>query len=594
KPLPIRSDEWQVYASFVLAQHQKDFPLSNEALGYGKTPLAFGLPTSHLLSKVKPAFWGYYFLDIERAFSWQWNFKIFPFLVASFLLLMLFTRNHFLLSLFGAVWLLLSSAIQWWSMYTELFTYGMVSLISFIYILYAEKPRTIIINGILLVLSSYSFAMVLYPAYQVPFAYFLLACLTGYLIKNRIELKTGFSKNTLLRILTLSGLLIIVIGLLYLFLHETKETIDVISNTVYPGKRNESGGNFSILNMFTDNFNWFMNDHKFPGKWGNICELSSFLLLFPLASIIAVVEFIKFKKFNPLLSALIVYQIFILIWILVGLPEFLAKITLLNTSPSFRSFFIYGFANVVGTIIILSHYRNNVFKNNVLTKVVSFILLCGLVYGLHTLVNKQVDFYFSEIQVIIATIIFAGFNWIVFHFHTNRSVQIAFYTALLIFLVPNITINPLAKGLSPYFENAVFKSVSEIHAKDPEAGWVVFGNYSTPNFLKAAGVNCFNGVQFAPPLKKLEILDPMQENVDTYNRYAHISFTSLIDGKDSIEFELRQADLYFVHMDPCSPRFNELGLKYIMFTYQPDPIETECMTFIKGITNHYIFQRNDL
>ena len=83
KPLPIRSDEWQVFSSFVLAQQEKDFPLTNEALGYGKTPITFGVPTQHLLSKIRPAFWGFYLLDIERAFSWHWNFKIFPFLIST-------------------------------------------------------------------------------------------------------------------------------------------------------------------------------------------------------------------------------------------------------------------------------------------------------------------------------------------------------------------------------------------------------------------------------------------------------------------------------------------------------------------------------
>ena len=95
KPLEVRSDEWLVVSSFILAQEQDTFPVTNAALGYGNTPLIMGLPTNHILSKIKPALWGYYILDKERAFSWQWNFKIAPFLIASFLLLMLFTKNNF-------------------------------------------------------------------------------------------------------------------------------------------------------------------------------------------------------------------------------------------------------------------------------------------------------------------------------------------------------------------------------------------------------------------------------------------------------------------------------------------------------------------
>ena len=106
KPLRIRSDEWLVGSSFTIAQQREGFPVSNEAIGYGKSPLTTGLPTNHIISYMRPALWGYYILDIERAFSWQWNFKIFPFLISCFLLLMLFTRNNFVFSAFGSVCIL--------------------------------------------------------------------------------------------------------------------------------------------------------------------------------------------------------------------------------------------------------------------------------------------------------------------------------------------------------------------------------------------------------------------------------------------------------------------------------------------------------
>src|SRR5688572_22892814 len=94
-PLSIRSDEWLVLSSFILSQQKKNFPVSNEALGYGKIPLIMGLPTNNLVSIIRPTLWGFYFLDSERGFAWYWNFKIFPFLITSFLLLMLFTGNNF-------------------------------------------------------------------------------------------------------------------------------------------------------------------------------------------------------------------------------------------------------------------------------------------------------------------------------------------------------------------------------------------------------------------------------------------------------------------------------------------------------------------
>ena len=65
---------------------------------------------------------------------------------------------------------------------------------------------------------------------------------------------------------------------------------------------------------------------------------------------------------------------------------------------------------------------------------------------------------------------------------------------------------------------------------------------TAPDFLKAAGINCFNGVQFAPPLEKLHVLDPSLRDSVVYDRYAHILLFPLIDGKDSIRFSTDQPD----------------------------------------------------
>ncbi len=594
KPLRIRSDEWLVASSFILAQQKKEFPVSNEALGYGKTPLTFGLPTNHLVSIIRPTFWGYYFLDIERAFAWHWNFKIFPFLISSFLLLMLFTQNNFLLSIFGSIWLFLSSAIQWWSINTELFTFGCLSVISFIYILYSDKPKIIIVNGVLFIISSYSFAMVLYPAYQVPMAYFLFALILGYLIKNKNRLRLKFTNTLTWKVLTLGCSMAILLYLVYLFYHESKDTIEVITNTVYPGKRNEKGGDFSIFRLFTDNFSLFMSQEKFPSHWGNICEISSYLMLFPIASIIIVADFIKTKKTDPLLFSLLIFQFVIFIWFFVGFPEILAKLSFFNSSPTYRTFFVFGFSNVIATILFLSHHKNLIIKNNIVTKLILFFSIFILSYSINYLLNQEAHSFFSTTQVLTASIIFSCLNWLVIHFNENKIYRIAFYIICLLFIIPNIKINPLSKGLSPYYENGIYKTVSGINTKDPGSGWAVFGIFTYANFLKSAGINCFNGVQMVPPLSKLHVLDPEMKNESIYNRYAHIAFSTYIDGQDSVEFSLNQNDLYSINMDPCSPRLYEMGIKYFLFTYPPKPVEVEYMTPVLDTLGVFIYKRNEL
>jgi hypothetical protein len=592
KPLPVRSDEWLVVASFTLAQEKDTLPVSNQSLGYGKTPLIMGLPTNSMLSKVKPLLWGYYFLGEERGFSWQWNFKIFPFLIVSFLLLMLFTKNNFNVSLFGSIWLFLSSAIQWWSINTEIFTLGFSCLISLIYILYSRRTRLIIFNGVIFLLASYSFITILYPAYQVPFGYFLITLFLGFAI-NRRGFKTIFSKPLVrVPVLFLSGL--ILLTLLYLFYKECKDTIQVISHTVYPGRRNETGGGFTFISLFKDNYSWFLNDSYYPPKWGNICELSSFLMLSPVATILVVYSYLKTRKVNRLLVPILIYQVILYVWLFWGFPEFLAKLTLFNASPAKRTFFIFGFTNIIFTLLYLGQFeriedKTSSWQKNVIVFITVFLLAFGINYSL----NKQSGRFFSIMQIFNVTILFAILNWLVVYFKERKIYQSLFFSGCFFFIASNIFINPLSRGLSPYLENKTYKAVTEIENKDPGNGWVVFGHLTAPDFLKAAGADCLNGVQYAPPLAKLHVLDSSLKNDEVYDRYAHIVFFPLVTGKDSVRFSLDQADRYSVQIDPCSPRLKQIGVKYFMFAYKPSDAEVRCMSLVSNTPGFFIYKRND-
>jgi hypothetical protein len=594
-PLTVRSDEWLVYSPFILSQEKNHYPVTNEALGNGKIPLVMGLPAKHILSAIKPALWGYYLLDTERGFSWHWNFKIFPFLIVSFLFLMLFTRNNFMISLFGSCFLFLSSSIQWWSINTEEFTFGFLIVISFLYILYSTKTWLIILNGVIFLLSAYSFAMILYPAYQVPMAYFIVTLLLSFIISRKDFKVIWYNKWAKLSVLGFS--MVLLLSLIYLFFEECKDTISIVSNTVYPGKRSVTGGNMQLLTLFRDNFSWFLTQKSYPPQWENICELSSYLVLSPIVVILIMYSYVKTKKINPLFIPLLLFQVVIYVWLFWGFPEFLANLSLFSTSPTKRTYFIFGFANLVFLLLYLGQLKQPVvdLRGNNRKMAISFVIIFGVVLGINYLVNKKTtDAYFTKSQIFNAAIFFSVLNWLIAYFNERKIFQYLFYAVCLSFVASNLFINPLSKGLSPFFENKVYKTVTEIEAKDPGAKWLVFGHMTAPNFLKAAGINCFNGVQFAPHLEKLKILDPTLQKKDVYNRYAHIMYFPFIDGKDSVDFTLIQSDFYRVKMDPCSPRLKQLGIKYIMFAYNPTEMEVRSMSFVKETFGFYIYKRNDL
>jgi len=593
-PLPIRSDEWLVTTPFTLSQEKNHYPVTNESLGYGKIPLVMGLPAHHLLSIIKPSLWGYYFLDNERAFAWQWNFKIFPFLIVAFLFLMLFTRNNFLASVVYSCWLYLSSSIQWWSINTEIFTYGLATIIAFLYILYSNKTRLIIINGVVLLLAAYSYAMILYPPYQIPFAYFLMALLVGFLI-SRKEFKNLLDKKWLkLAVLGGSGLCLILL-MLYFF-KECKETISVMTQTVYPGQRSEVGGDITFLSMFHDNYSWWLTSKSWPTEWSNSCELSSYVMLWPIVVILLLYSFARTRKFDPMMMVLLLFIGVMYVWLIWGFPEWLAKLTMFKTSPSKRTMYIFGFANVVFTMLYVGRIQKPVVQNPGQQKMaIHFALILGAVLLINYLVNKRTtDAYFTKPQIFNASVFIAVLNWLILYFAERKIFQQLFYAVILLFVAGNLFINPLSKGLSPIIDNEIYKTVSQIEAEDPHQGWIVFGHMFAPNYLKAAGIKCYNGVQFAPRIDKLKILDPDGSRSSIYNRYAHIMALPFIEGKDSVDFVLQQNDYYHLKMNPCSPRLKQMGIKYVMFAYRPPDAEVQNMSLVREVLGFFIYKRNDL
>jgi hypothetical protein len=593
RAIPARSDEWLVVTSFILAQEKDNFPVSNEGLGYGKTPLIMGLPTSHILSKAKPALWGYYLLDIERGFSWQWNFKIFPFLISSFLLLMLFTRNNFTVSIFGSCWLFLSSAVQWWSINTEILTFGFSSLVSLIYILYSTRARLIVLNGFLFFFSAYSFIMTIYPPYQVPFGYFLLALFIGYVVKRK-NVKDVLNKRIVkLPVLAISGSLLLLF--IFIFYKECKDTIQIVSDTVYPGRRQTSGGDFAFISMFRDNYSWFVGQNYFPPRWGNICELSSFLMLAPVSSALLVYSYLKTGKINSILATILIFHFIIYIWLFRGFPDFLAKVTLFGASPPGRTFYIFGVTNVILTTLYLGQSQTENGRSRIwYLKMISFCVIFLLSFGINYSLNKQSDKFFSIAQIFNATALYSALAWLIVYFKESKIYRSLFMGACLLFVGSNIFINPLSKGLAPYFENKIYITVLDMEKKDPQAGWMVFGNMLAADFLKAAGINCFNGVQYAPPLEKLQVLDSSHVSNDIYDRYAHINLLPLVNVQDSVRFSLNFPDNYTIQLDPSSPRLKRIGIKYIMFTYKPSDTEVRNLSPVKEISGFYIFKRKEL
>lgn len=168
-----------------------------------------------------------------------------------------------------------------------------------------------------------------------------------------------------------------------------------------------------------------------------------------------------------------------------------------------------------------------------------------------------------------------------------------FCVGILVYLLPNLKVNPLSVGLSPITENLLYRSVRSIVEKDPEARWMVNGSENVAYMVTATGARQITGVKFIPDRKHIfKILDPEMKRDSAYNRYAHVTNGSYINGRDSVILVNQFEDAYVIVMDPCSPRMKQLNVKYQVFDHQPQPVEVRCMKSIATLGSLTIYQAN--
>ncbi|MBD2754760.1 DUF7657 domain-containing protein [Spirosoma validum] len=595
KPRSIRIDEWGVVTPFMMSQAHQNFPLENSAIGGEKVALVGYYPIKHFVSIFRPSHWGFFLFDIEHGFAWHWNFVIFFSIISTTLLFLVLTRNNFWLSVFGSVWLIFSPGFAWWSFFLLTLQFaGTVMLLSSIYVFYASSTRTILISGLLFLWSFASFALILYPPYQVILGYLLLLLLVGFVWRNyRKELL--FNKLWLkLGTFAVAG---IVLGLVfYQFYVDAKSTIDVMSNTVYPGKRSETGGTGFIANWFSEYYSgWLIDNENFPKNWLNVCELSHFITFTPVIAVCTVLYFIRTRRIDPLLTILLGFVLFTLVYIEIGFPTFLAKATLFDLSPTRRAQVPFGIANVVLAVLYLDYMRQ---QNLKIKGGLSFGLVVGvigfMVYAAWLNLNDSDGFYKAH-QLFIPTLFFMGLNYLMLPVSTFRYKDVVIAGALVFFTIPNFKINPVGKGMSPITENMLYQKVRELHLQEPNARWVVLGSQYLTYMVTATGVNQLSGVKNQPDFKTMRALDPTAKRDSAYNRYAHTVYSTYIDPvhPDTVVIQNNFEDAYQVGVDPCSPKLRKLNVRYFIFDHAPQPVEIRCMKQVAKLGGLEIYRTND-
>ncbi|MHB9111999.1 MAG: DUF7657 domain-containing protein [Thermoleophilia bacterium] len=578
RPKSIRSDEWLVGTPWMLSQYQQGYPVHNYNIGASNDPLLNNIPARHFTTIFKPQNWGYFSLGVERGFSFWWNFKIFGPLGGFFLLLMLLTRNHFWLSLTGALWVLLSGFTQWWfsTMMVELLASFAMMFVGLCYLFLARKKALVAAGAVLLTVFGLDFVLFFYPPFQVPLGWLTLFLVGAYFTTgNRWQLLRSGLKT---RLPIAAGLGLLAAVVLYVFYKDTRETITAILYTDYPGRRVALGGDTGFVRMFSG-FTWApYGELGYPSIWSNACETSNFIILFPVVLIAWLRNYILKVRNERIVTVLLAYMLMISAWVLVRFPLSVAKLSLLSYVPSNRILLGLGVGSILTTIVYLagsdSRPIDRAFARN--ASIVIFVLLS--LYGLLYIQMVNTDFHLR--YVVVMSGFFSLLSWLLL---IRR--RTAFSVLILLALTPYLVVNPVTQGMSPIFENRIYQTGSELAYREPDARWIVYGNPSLAAMLKASGMKIVNGAKYTPDLDFYSAIDPTGANRAIYNRYAHTTFNEPALPAEPATFRLLSGDAYAVDISPCSENMKKLGIDHFAFSKKPGVESLSCLELVEDIGN---------
>lgn len=592
KARDIRSDEYAVYTPMLFSQ-EPDYGYFNNYLRGTKTDMfmVYGQPVKNIVSVFRPFLLGFLFLGTAKGLSFFWILRLVLLFLISFEFLMLISNKNKIVSLVGTLLITFAPAVQWWwttNGIVEMIIYG--GLVILLVNNYLNQKvfikRTLILCLLTILAGSYLF--VLYPAWQVPMAYILAVMVLWILIENYKNFK--FDKKDILPISVFS--ILFIIALIYIF-NKSKETMDLVTNTVYPGTRFETGGDkYTELDVGCNSF-----IHVFR-YWGNIflpifsnnlkthtCNFAVFFDLFPIGLIVSAIVLFKDKIKDKLLIMLLFLYLFFTVWCAVGFPKFLAQITMMKVSPAYRTFIVLGFLNVLIFVRSVSLVKYKMNKSY--SFVVSFILTALIVIANILVYGQYFDIFKIFTVVILSFVLF-------YLILRNRINKLFVFLIMLIMIVSGLFVNPIQKGINVVTDLELSKIVKKIDAQE-KGLWIFEGhNFILNNFLAFQKVRTLNCINTYPNFEFLKQLDKSNKYNNVYNRYANIMMNLVYENSIMDKFVLLNQDAFLINI--TADDILKLNINYVM-SYRPlneysnDKINFEQLYFAKTRKcNIYIYK----
>lgn len=552
-PRTIRSDEWGVSLPRTLSYQFCEGEKYNDIFMGALTP---NLSTSRLYPSLSalatPFYWGYYLFGMEYGLSFYWCGMVLFTLLSANELLLIVSNQKKLVSFMGACALTFSSFFLWWSGVPEL-PYGMGAIVFIWYFLNTQKRYQRILFGFGIAVCGSGFVCELYPAWLVPFGYVYLVLIIWCMIKNFDNIKRFRVWDWVIFALTI----ILAFAIIGMYMYNQSEYISAVTDTVYPGKREDTGGFWLYL------LSYYPASGMFPlaSNGINASECSSFFSFYPLPTILALYSMIKSRKKDLYMILLLCVSAVFTIYCTVGLPYFVAKLTLMTYSTPARVIPVLGMIQIlllVRAIALMKDTECFVPRVPALLGALALSVItvwCCITY--FPAKNYIGGIYGVGIAALIA---FCAYGFMAkCHPRLKQSAMIVF---IVFEMVTGMMVLPIQKGTDAIYSKPLAQAISNVVEEDPDGKWIVLDSWVVANFSAACGAPTINSNNYMPNFELWHTLFDQEDYEaynDFFNRYAHV-FVQMVDEETSLE--LLSMDLLQLNLDYDD--LEKIGVKYII------------------------------
>ncbi len=481
----VRTDEWATSTMYILSQGvgSDQYQYFDDELR-GTTTDMFTLvnsPVKDILMLGKPFQIAFLLLGNDYGLSFYWYIRLITMLLGSFEMCMLLTNKKKRISLCGMLMITFSAATQWWYCMDTLIWGQIILLLLNKFMTTDQKQiKYLCAFGEIVAITSYIF--ILYPAWQISFAYVFLAIFVWMMIKN---FKNGYKINVH-DCVVIGITFLCVAGLMARWFSLSGDTISAIMNTDYPGERREVGGGATILYAYF--YNLFFAYKYCP----NPCEASSMLSFYPLPILLSIVFLLfnrKDKKHLKFFIPTLIISIFLTIWCKWGFPEILAKCSLMSMTTAPRATIALGTIQIYMLIYLLGAMEKE--TKWIPSKIAYILPIFAISYMLYqAVVTCSLPGYFGWFKIVISGILFGVAIFGIFNMDKEKIRNATLYGLIFIALITGIAVNPVIRTTDVIYKKPICSKFAEIRDQNPDALWlgddtgIYLNNYMVANGLR--------------------------------------------------------------------------------------------------------------